>query len=169
MKKIGLIIVLFGVLFFNTGKIFAQSTPEDINGKFFTILKDKGIDNAFEYLNSSMLSIETNQDLVNQNKNGLIELTKSLGNYYGYEQLTKDKTGESYIKYSFLLKYEKSPVKFTMTYYKPNDTWKVYEISYNKQLDDKNPIMRQMPLRSYALKLVFSHSLYNINFKTLNF
>ena len=147
MKKIGFVLVLSSFLLI-FGKAYSQNTPEEIAAKFFATLKEKGIDKAYEYLSADKKTIETNQDMLTDNKNGFVELTKNLGTYYGYDFITKDETGKSYVRYNYMLKYEKSPVKFTIIYYKPNDIWKVFEVIYNKQVDDKIPFNRQMPLKN---------------------
>lgn len=148
MKKFSLILVLIGMLSFSSKSILAQSSPEEISTKFFSVLKDKGIDKAFDYLYSDKKAIEDNQDVISGNKSSIVDLTANLGNYNSFEFISKDETGKSYIRFNYMLKYDKSPVKLMLIFYKPNDVWKVFEVICNKQVDEKMPLFRQMPFKS---------------------
>jgi hypothetical protein len=147
MKRFNLILVFIGIVFMSTNTVIAQSSPEEISTKFFTVLKDKGIDKAYDYLYSDKKAIEENQDIINNNKNGIVEATKTLGNYNSFEFISKDETGKSYIRYNYMLKYDKAPFKLMLTFYKPAEIWKVYEVQYSRQVDEKAPFIRQMPMK----------------------
>ncbi len=148
MKKISGIIFLAGIMFISLDRICAQQIPDEINNMFFKILEDKSPEKAFNYLYDDNRALEHNKDIINANKTGFINLTKQFGDYFGFEQLNKEETGKSIAKYTFLLKYEKSPVKVAFTYYKPNDKWKVLEVFYSVQVEDRPGGMRQLPLKN---------------------
>ena len=67
----------------------------------------------------------------------LTELLSSLGEYYGYEPITEKSSGESYVLKSFLVRYERQPLRFTFVLYKPNDSWQIQNFTYDAGIDDE--------------------------------
>lgn len=148
MNKTGIFFILCLIGILNQNISIAQTNPEDISENFFSILKVHGIELAYDYLYSDNRAIDNNEDLINDSKHKLTLITKEIGDYHGYELISKEETGKSYVKLSFLLKYDKSPLKFTIIYYMPDNTWKVLDINYTRNIDDKTPMIRQLPLRN---------------------
>ncbi len=132
MKK--LIYILFILI---TGNSFAQKSPKDlINDFFVTYEKDAG--KAVKDLYSTNPWTERKKDDIDQiisTVNGLSE--DYIGKYYGFEIITTKKFSDSFILYSYLVKYERQPLRFTFKFYKPNDKWVLFSYALDDNLDDE--------------------------------
>ncbi|WP_439183650.1 hypothetical protein [Carboxylicivirga taeanensis] len=115
---------------------FSQDTPEKIIEDFFTTYgknkPDKAIDNLYTY--SPWLNSEA--DVVIKLKTQFRDLKQLVGEYNGYQLLTKKSLGDCFELYVFLVKYDRQPFRFTFEFYKPKDKWITYSFSYDYDLDD---------------------------------
>jgi hypothetical protein len=108
-------------------------TPEQFNTEFFNLYKSKGNEPSLKYIFSTNKWISDND--FNTVKNKLNELTMQLGKYHGNELITKKSIGQNLILYSYLIKYERQPIRFMMTYYKADKKWQlqIFEFDYDLQ------------------------------------
>jgi hypothetical protein len=60
-----------------------------------------------------------------------------LGNYTGYEQITEKKAANGLVLFSYLVKHEKHPLRFTFIFYKPKDHWLIYQFDFDADLIDE--------------------------------
>ncbi|MGM0649164.1 MAG: hypothetical protein ACQES1_01515 [Bacteroidota bacterium] len=111
---------------------FSQKTPEDILEPFFNTF-DKNPDEAIEYIFTTNPYIEQNQDGIDRIKERLNTSRKLLGEYYGEELINLQSVGDSFTKYTYMLKYDRQPVKIEIILYRPDDVW----VLYTMQFDDK--------------------------------
>ncbi|WP_196889095.1 hypothetical protein [Aureivirga sp. CE67] len=132
MKKIILILVIA----FSSSQVFPQADYDKIVNDFFETYKtdkDKAFDKIFE----------TNKWL-SENKKGKISVKTTihhdvlqLGEYFGYEEMITTKLGKSLVLKSFILKYERQPIRFTFIFYKANDHWILYDFNYDDNLNNE--------------------------------
>src|ERR1700730_18206951 len=90
----------------------SQTTNEDITSIFFREFKENPV-NAYLHVFASNKWMSEKKSILETNKIKLKDLLDQLGEYYGYELITEKRAGESYILKSFLVKYERQPVRFT--------------------------------------------------------
>ncbi|WP_320815196.1 hypothetical protein [Flavobacterium sp.] len=132
MKK--LLFILFISI---SANLFAQKSSKDLINDFFTTYeKDAG--KAVKDLYATNPWTERKKDDINQiisTVNGLSE--DYIGKYYGYEIITTKKFSDSFILYSYLVKYERQPLRFTFKFYKPNDKWVLFSYALDDNLDDE--------------------------------
>ena len=132
MKKL-----LFVLVVLISGNLFAQKSPKDlINDFFITYEKDAG--KAVKDLYATNPCTERKKDDIDQiisTVNGLSD--DYIGKYYGYEIITTKKFSDSFILYSYLVKYERQPLRFTFKFYKPNDKWVLFSYALDDNLDDE--------------------------------
>jgi hypothetical protein len=132
MKKL-LIILLIST----TANLFAQSSPQDLIDTFFnTYEKDAGkaVKELYE-TNKWTERIKDDIDKVIGTVNGFTE--SYMGKYYGYEIITKKKFAESFELYSYMIKYDRQPIRFIFKFYKPNDKWVLYSYALDDSLDSE--------------------------------
>ena len=131
MKK--LILLAFVIMF--SLATFGQTNPEALINTFFK-----------EYSNSPSKAVEdiyaTNpwtsriKDGIESIKNEVNKYTIDyVGKYYGYELITKKQFSESLILYSYMVKYDRQPMRFIFKLYKPNDKWTLYSFAIDSELD----------------------------------
>lgn len=127
-------ILLFGCIAF-AAESHAQQNPEDILDPFFDTFKND-MNKAIDYLFSTNELIEGNQEGIETVKERLEMSRKLLGNYYGHELIKLEEAGESYLRYTFSLKYDRQPVKIIIVLYKPNDKWKVQNLNFDDKVEN---------------------------------
>ncbi len=130
-------IVFFILMFSATGILFAQSSPQSLINDFFeTYEKDAG--KAVKDLYSTNIWTERIKDDIDKIIGTVNGFTESyMGKYYGYELITSKKFAESFILYSYLVKYDRQPLRFIFKFYKPNDKWVLYSYALDDSLDDE--------------------------------
>ena len=135
-KLTKVILFLLFAFFLNNISTFAQpkSEEETLTTQFFRTFKTdpiKAYDNLFadnKWISKS--DLETT-------KIKLRDYFADLGDFYGYEEITTKKAGESYVLKSFLVKYDRQPVRITFILYKPVHKWKIQNFSYDTNLSDE--------------------------------
>ncbi|WP_183568090.1 hypothetical protein [Mucilaginibacter sp. SP1R1] len=67
-----------------------------------------------------------------------IDTTRSLiGLYIGKELIVQRKASNSLVLYSYLVKHQKQPVRFTFMFYKPKNDWLIYRLYFDDQVDNE--------------------------------
>ena len=132
MKK-----TIFTALVFLTLNTFAQQGSEDIINTFFkeyTKNPSKAVENIYA-TNPWTARIK---DGIETMKNEVNKFTMDyVGSYYGYELITKKQLSESFVLYSYMVKYDRQPIRFLFTVYKANDKWCLYSFKIDSELDDE--------------------------------
>lgn len=136
MKKSSYLSFVFVVFLLFNITAFAQVNAEEetITTQFFKRFS-KDPNKAYEELfnTNDLISKED----IQSTKIKFNEFISDLGDYTGYEAITIKKVGKSYILKSFLLKYERMPIRFTFIIYKPNNKWKIQNFSYDGSINEE--------------------------------
>jgi len=133
MRKL-LLLFLFFNMSLNT---FAQASPQEIINNFFKVYVNntsKAIDDIYS-TNPWTIRIKDAIESMKKEVNGYT--TDYVGKYYGYEEITKKQFSESFVLYSYLVRYDRQPMRFTFEFYKPNDKWTLYAFKIDSELDDE--------------------------------
>lgn len=115
----------------------AQSTPEEITAQFFKIYEEspqKAVDYIF---GTNKWMTDRNKDGIENVKTQLTSLLGLVGDYYSYEKITEKSIGESYQLVSYMIKYDRQPLRFSFVFYKPKDKWQVQNFKYDDNLGDE--------------------------------
>jgi hypothetical protein len=128
MKKLLIVLLLF-----SPWGLIAQENPEDILQPFFNAFQEDP-DNAIDYIFSTNPYIDQNQQGIERLKERFNTSRKLLGNYYGEEIMKIQTAGDSFIRYIYMLKYDRQPVKLEILLYKPNDTWLLYTMQFRDNI-----------------------------------
>jgi len=145
MKKIFLGVALLSFFtMINVNQSFAQTTPTTTTAKtpaefskeFFDLYSTKPMD-AIDY-------IFAQQKVTRDMKNDIVDIKRNLkmtiaeiGNYDGYELITEKDVNNTLRLMSYIVKYDKSPIRITLIYYKPKDVWSFYTFQYNTNLENE--------------------------------
>jgi len=129
MKKNSIIILL---VYVNISYTCAQTqTPLEIIDSFFkTYQKNEPVKALDDLYGHAPWLKEKNENIENL-KVKFSELRNRDGEYYGYELLSEKNVKNTFAVYTYLVKYENSPLLFTFQFYKPNKDWIVYSFSYD--------------------------------------
>ncbi len=132
LQKVKILTLLF--ISFGLTKSFAQTTTTEITDKFFSLYAKDPI-KAVDYAFSTNKWFDRQQDGVANLKNKLKNTIDLCGEYYGYEMLSESTAGPSVKMITYIVKYDREPIRFTFFMYKAKDTWRVNNFSYDENID----------------------------------
>jgi hypothetical protein len=134
--RFALILLVSGTLSLHPLKVLSQQKPEDITEKFFQLYEEKSSDDAIDYVfatNKWLFGEKTSQDNIKaQLKKGIA----IIGQYYGYELISKKALSESYVSLHYMLRYDRQPIQFIFIMYKPNQNWQIQNLKFDDRLED---------------------------------
>jgi hypothetical protein len=130
-KKISLLLLLFTI-------VFGQNSPEELVEKFFLELENTKGSVAVENLYKTNAWVSRVQDAITTIKTQIDGLTVDfVGKYHGYEKITSKSVGDSYVILTYLVKYDRQPIRFSFHFYKPDNKWMIYSFSYDDSIDEE--------------------------------
>ncbi|MEM0519229.1 hypothetical protein [Aequorivita flava] len=131
MKKSLIILVLVASQF-----MVAQNSPKEMAATFFVNYQNEGASIAIDKLYSSNKWMEQATVAITNLKNKLEGLNENyVGQYYGYELIGEKKLAESYVLLSYLVKFDRQPIRYTFQFYKPDQTWILYSFKFDSDID----------------------------------
>jgi hypothetical protein len=129
-------ITLIGLLFISTlTNVFAQASQKEITDKFFELYSKDPL-KAVDYAFSTNKWFDRQQDGVANLKNKLKNLVDLCGEYYGFEVLSDRSAGQSVRMITYIIKYDREPIRFSFLLYKPKDKWQVNNLSFDEDIDN---------------------------------
>jgi hypothetical protein len=138
MKTYHLILLLIVA----TTSSFAQAKDDgqELLDTFFDLYKNKGYEVALKYPLSTNKWIEPSGGEMDNIIVKLEKEIKTMGEYIGYEQI-KTKTLGTRLRYvSYLVYYQRDPIRFTFALYKSGDTWEItdfqYDVKFDKEIEE---------------------------------
>lgn len=132
MKKIFLILLVFVSI-----STFAQNEPDDIIKEFFELYESNGTDAALDYIFSTNKWLKESQAGIDDLKSQLNSTIKLIGEYYGYSPIvTRTISGHMELR-TYIVKYNRQPLRFSFLVYKPNDTWRLQNFKFDDSLDQE--------------------------------
>lgn len=134
-RKVKLLILVFFALS-PTHLLNAQTTTEEITDRFFETYKNSPLE-AVDYIFNTNKWMERNQDAIQNVKTQLTSFLGLVGDLYGHERITEKNIGESYKLVSYMVKYDRQPIRFTFIFYKPKDKWQVQNFKFDDSLDSE--------------------------------
>lgn len=133
MGKIIFVVILVSIMTTSYG----QNSPDEIIKKFF-IEYSKNPSNAVEEIYGTNSWTGRIKDGIENMKKEVNSYTVDyVGKYYGNELITKKQFSESFMLYSYMLKYDRQPIRFIFELYKPNDKWTLFSLKIDANLDDE--------------------------------
>ncbi|MNY12503.1 hypothetical protein D3C86_1455890 [compost metagenome] len=133
MKRTLVIIVIF---FFQLSHSQVSSADEIIKN-FFTEYS-RNPSKAVEKIYQTNMWTMRLTDGIEEMKNEVNKFTvEYIGKYYGNELIVKKQLSDSFILYSYMLKYDRQPIRFIFKLYKPNDKWILFSLKIDDSLDDE--------------------------------
>lgn len=112
----------------------STKTAAGILETFFKKYKDDGTSAAIDYLFGTNKYF-TNTAGLNQLKSKLDSLRQGIGTYLGRDLIAQRQASNSLISYSYLVKHEIQPIRFTFMFYKAQNEWALYRFKYDDQMD----------------------------------
>ncbi len=134
-RTITLIILLVSL---NSLNSFAQDNGQKLIDDFFSRYENEGVAVAVDELYKTNPWTTRIQDAINNVKTQLARYNEELvGAYYGYEPVVTKQLGNSYVLHSYLVRFDRQPMRFTFQFYKPDNEWRLYSFSFDDNFDDE--------------------------------
>ncbi|MEQ8581039.1 MAG: hypothetical protein RIC30_05030 [Marinoscillum sp.] len=138
LRILTLTILLVGL---NSLNSFAQDNGQKLIDEFFSRYENEGVEVAVDELYKTNPWTTRIQDAINNVKTQLARYNEELvGKYYGYEPIVTKQLGNSYVLHSYLVKFDRQPLRFTFQLYKPDKEWRLasfaFDDSYNDELEE---------------------------------
>jgi len=109
-------------------------TASSIIDAFFKKYKDEGTGPAIDYLFGTNKYFTNTAGIVTL-KTKLDSLRQSVGNYLGKDLIIQKNASTSMVFYSYLVKNEIQPIRFTFIFYKPQTEWVLYRFKYDDAME----------------------------------
>ena len=117
---------------------FTQGSPEELAKKFFSDYEKEGVSLALDKLYATNEWISKAADAVTNLKNQMEGLNEDfVGKYYGYELIAERRISNTYVLLSYLVKFDRQPIRYNFHFYKPGSEWKIYNFNYDGNIDDE--------------------------------
>lgn len=104
---------------------------------FFLAYKSEGVEKSLNDIFASNKYFANNAQSVANVKEQLISIADSLGEYCGYEVVSRNVIGTSLIHYTCIVNYEMRPIRFFFTFYKPQDSWALFQFEFSTDFVDE--------------------------------
>lgn len=131
-------LLFVSALFFLFGHqyVSAQEQAEDVTKKFFETFEKSGSDAAIDFVFSTNKWLAGDKASVDGIKTQFSKGIAIIGQYYGYELIDKKSAGENFVVLTYVLRYDRQPIKFIFILYRPNQKWQIQNLKLDDRLDD---------------------------------
>ncbi|MBN2639494.1 MAG: hypothetical protein JXR65_10475 [Bacteroidales bacterium] len=133
-KKLLLVVIFMLPTYYSFGQ---TNNDSSLVVSFFKTYEQKGVKQALEYIYKDNIWISASSGISDTITNQLQNVVGQLGNYYGYELIKKAKLGTCYVVYSYLVKYDRQPLRFVFLLYKPNNKWRFQSFNFDGNLGEE--------------------------------
>ena len=116
---------------------FAQTSPDEVITKFFDEYPRNAAKAIDDLYGTNPWTLRVKDAIDNLKKEVAGYTIDYVGKYYGYEPIVRKQFSESFILCSYMVKYDRQPMRFTFELYKPNDKWLLFSFKIDSELDDE--------------------------------
>jgi hypothetical protein len=111
----------------------AVSWETAIDG-FFARLAAGEAEKAVDQLYEGYPYLSTIADQVNQLKTNFASLTEAVGEFRGQQRLAVERLSDRFVYVWYLAYFDRQPIQFHFSFYKPKDRWQIYQFSYDQSV-----------------------------------
>jgi hypothetical protein len=94
-------------------------------------------DSAIDYIFNTNKLFAKNSSQITVLKMKVDSLQLSLGKYTGKELISERSASPSLVIYSYLVKHENQPIRFTFIFYKALNDWALYRFNFDDSMDQE--------------------------------
>jgi len=108
----------------------------EVSDEFMTLVEAEKYNEAFALLKPDWpVAEEDYQTLKTMTAEQMVVVKNGFGAVTGAEWIRTEEIGESYIRLTYLQKFEKHALKWVLVYYNPADEWLVNQVSWDDNID----------------------------------
>lgn len=137
MKQTAKFIFLGIFYFLLTISCNAQSSAQTIIDKFFSDYEKIGPKESIENIyNTNPWMTKISDDIISI-KNKFASFDEELvGKYFGHVFVDKVETSDCFAIYTYLMKFDRQPLRITFKFYKPDTNWRLFAFKFDDDFDD---------------------------------
>lgn len=124
----------FFLLLINSGFLYSQNNDSLMINVFFEKLQNSKIDLKLLYNTNKWF--EGKQDDISNLEYKLKETIDNIGKMYSYQKIKEKKIDGVYYIVWYIVKFDRQPLCFKFSYYKPFDKWQLQSCKYELSLDE---------------------------------
>lgn len=110
--------------------------PEEMVAIFFDLFRSRGPAQAVDYIFSNNPNIYERQDSVGALKEKVGKLEEMLGKEHGQVLIQDRQFADTIRVISYLVKYDRQPLRFTFVFYKAENRWVTYQFNFDDPMDE---------------------------------
>ena len=114
-----------------------EDDGQELIDTFFEMYKNRGYEVALKYSWSTNKWIPATPDAMDNIAMRLGKQVANMGQFIDYEQLKSRRVGSRYRIVSYLVYYQRDPMRFTFELYKNNDGWEFTDVEFDMMFDEE--------------------------------
>jgi hypothetical protein len=135
MKPLKFLLFVIAILYITP--VCAQQSPEDLCRTFFEKYKSQNSDSALNYLFRTNKFVANYQQQSDEMKLNLRHVVAGSGMYFSNELVSTRTAGKSVALLTFVVNHELQPLIFRISFYKPQTTWQILNITFTTKVEDE--------------------------------
>jgi len=127
-------IITFLIATFLVLNVYSQNYGKNDSILVYTFInkfEKSGINNAIDFVYSTNSWINADNANIENVKSEVNSVIGTLGAYYGYDFIKKSQLSNCLVTYSFIMRFDKQPIRFVFVLYKPKDEWRFQLFNYD--------------------------------------
>lgn len=128
--------------------VFAVDYQQEID-KFFELYKADKVDEAVDSIYSTNEYVSAIPDQIKNVKTKLSALNGLVGKVHHIGLLDTFLVGDSFVYVTYLVTYDRQPIRYEFQFFKVNDGWRVFSFSFD---DDLSGIQAQARKAAFSAK-----------------
>lgn len=114
-----------------------QEQTKDFCDRFLTLMVEEDIEKAFNIVEEQWpFAIAEIQRLESSTIKQLDSVKGRYGNILGYELVKEEKIKDTFVKYTYVMKYEKHIIRWKFIFYKPDDSWILNSFNFDDSINE---------------------------------
>lgn len=103
---------------------------------FFALFDEQKMDQAVDRIYATNSYVSAIPDQVQNIKNQLGSLGGLMGRYHGAVKIDEYMVKGRFVQVTYLVTYERQPLRFEFQFFKAGDNWKIYSFSFDDDIDE---------------------------------
>ena len=127
--------IIFAALLLLSSGVSANNYQEEVD-KFFELYSDEKTSDAVDSIYASNKYVSSIPDQVKQIKTQLSSLDDLVGEINFINKVSDYKVGELFVHVTYLVTYDRQPIRFEFQFFKVKEGWRIYSMSFDDNIDE---------------------------------
>ena len=127
--------IIFAALLLLSSGVSANNYQEEVD-KFFELYADEKTSDAVDSIYASNKYVSSIPVQVKQIKTQLSSLDDLVGEINFINKVSDYKVGELFVHVTYLVTYDRQPIRFEFQFFKVKEGWRIYSMSFDDNIDE---------------------------------